>query len=285
MLDLFAPLPIEVRHEQRRAYRSFLADRDGVVDVQRRTLTRREEQMKRFETPLPRVRDMDREAFTAQYTRFDARDSKLTPELLFLLAMVKINASEAFGVNASFGDALKRTLANDDDLELRILIEETYHTRILLSSALLYGITVNGPYTPPSALRILIGSIAHTPESISRPLVLASEILGSLMFAEMLALAGQVLKHDPELRDAVEERIVEILVDEIGHISFNRLHLGAAGLAQARLLLPIIAKGLSSAIPEARALGAMPSNPAAKLSCLTTPRGLPEQVRSKTFFA
>lgn len=282
MLNVFTPIASAARPEHRLAYRSFLAVRDGVPDLQQRTLSRREESLSRFLRPLARERDLDREVFDAQYERFDAtRPTSL--ETLLLLALVKVNAAEAFGVNSTYEQALRRAIASDDDLELILLIEENYHTKILLSSARLYGVAVQAPYTPPTALRALIGSMAHTPEFLSRPLILASEVFGTLSFLKLLRVAGRLLKHDPELRDAVEERLIEVLIDEIGHVSFNRVCLGGAGLAQARALLPLVGRGLRNAIPEFAALGI-------DLSCdgaeqITTSSHLPEAVRRAAFVA
>jgi hypothetical protein len=284
MIDTFAAMPTELRQAQRKQYRAFLTDRDGDVDFNRRTLTRRETRMAKYEQPLPRLRSMDEEGFAQQYGGFDAK-RRSTPEMLLLLALVKVNAAEAFGVSKTFGKMMKRALRDDDDLEPLLLIEETYHTRILLSSAKLYGIEVNAPYVPPSALRILIGGIAHTPESISRPLTLAGEILGTLLFANLLTVAKKVLAHDPELADSIEERIIEVLVDELGHISFNRMCLGPLGLAQARLLVPLVARSMAGFSPELQALGAMPNNPLADLPKIADPARLPEVVRSQAFFA
>jgi len=284
MIDTFAAMPIEVRKTQRKQYRAFLAERDGEVDFNRRTLTRREARMRAYEQPLSRQRGMDEKTFALQYERFDA-SRRSSPEMLLLLALVKVNAAEAFGVTKTFGKAMKRAITDNDDLESLLLIEETYHTRILLSSACLYGIDVNAAYTPPSALRILIGGIAHTPESLSRPLVLAGEILGTLLFANLLTGARKVLKDDPELADAIEERIIEVLVDEIGHISFNRMCMGPVGLAQTRVLLPIVAKALGSIAPEMQLLGVMPSNPLVDLPKIADPSRLPEVVRNQAFFA
>ena len=185
MLDIFSPMHPTEQREKRVTYRRFLADRDGAPDVERRTLSRREETMTRFERPLAGRRALDRALFDAQYARFDP--SRPTPdEMLLLLTLVKVNAAEAFGVNSTYNQALRQATANQDDLELVLLIEETYHTKILLSSTRLYGLDVHGPYTPPLALRALIGGIAHAPEAVSRPLTMASEIFGTLSFLKLL---------------------------------------------------------------------------------------------------
>jgi hypothetical protein len=282
MLDLFSPLPPAARAESRLAYRAFLAERDGSVDAARRTLSRREERMERHLRPLARTRSVDPVLFDRQYRSFDA-SIKTPEEVLLLLALVKTNATEAYGVNRGFAKAHERAVRDQDDLELVLLIEESYHTRILLSSASLYGLEITAPFSPSAALRALIGGIVDMPMFVARPLTLAAEILGTLSFLNLLGAAGRILKDDPELRDAVEERIIEILIDEIGHVSYNRMCLGGAGLAQAQMLVPIIARGLRDSIGEVRELGLSVTPHERALA--STRRGLPEAVQKAAFFS
>ncbi len=137
-----------------------------------------------------------------------------------------------------YESTLRRALKNDDECELMVMVEETYHTRILVSTALSYGIEVKSAYQPPTALRGLITTIVKTPKAIARPLTLAAEVLAVLMFSNLLEKSRVVLRHDPELRDSVEERLCEILTDEIGHMSYNRACIGPVGMMQARAVLP-----------------------------------------------
>src|SRR5690606_10964530 len=116
-------LPADVCHHHLDAYSEYLKERDGKLDVQRRTLARREASMARFESAPRRVREMDRPLFSAQYKRFDPTQ-KTTPDMMLLLSLTKINAAEAYGVGAAYGKALERALANDDQLEVNLLIEE-----------------------------------------------------------------------------------------------------------------------------------------------------------------
>jgi hypothetical protein len=282
MLDLFSPLPLGARAENRRAYRAFLADRDGDVDAPSRTLSRREERMERHLRPLAHTRPLDRALFDRQYASFDAAID--TPDaMLLLLALVKTNAAEAYGVNRGFDKAYKQAIREQDDLELVLLIEESYHTRILLSASRLYGLDITAPFAPTAAYRALIGGITGMPQFVSRPLILAAEILGTLAFLKMLHAAGRILKDDPELRDAVEERILEVITDEVGHVSYNRMCLGSAGLAQARMLLPIVALGVKDLIGETKKLGLTITPDATAL--VETRSGLPEVVRRAAFVA
>lgn len=282
MLDIYAPLTPDARRQTRVAYRQFLADRDGTLDLENRTLSRREERMAHYASTGIAPRALDRPLFDAQYKRFDRR-VETSQEMLLLLTLVKANAAEAYGVNAIFDKVYRRVVKKEDDLEVLLLIEEGYHTRILLSAAKLYDVEITQPFLPTAALRTLIGALGIMPESVSRPLSLAGEVLGTLTFLKLLEVAGRVLKHDPELRDQVEERIVEVLVDEIGHISFNRTCLGAAGLACASKLLPIVATMLGDTMPELRMLGIAPQYDTSPL--VKAPGGIPETVRRAAFIA
>jgi hypothetical protein len=284
MLDLFAAAPKTLRTARLQEYHHYLVERDGEMNLEERTLSRREQTMKKYETPPKAIRDMDQAEFRKQYSKFETGKS-LPPEVVLLLGLVKVNAAEAYGVAQNFQRTLHRAQKADDDSELRILCEECYHTRILLSSSNRYGIEVRDPYRPPSALRILIGGIATTPMAISRPLTLVGEIIATLMFVKLLDVTEKVLASDPETRDAILERIAEICTDERGHISYNRMHMGAADMAQTRLLLPMAARVLSTAFPEMVALGAYPINVLQDLPLLTDPKHLPESVRRQSFVA
>jgi hypothetical protein len=284
MVDLFSPLTPEARRENRAAYQSFLTARDGVVDVERRTLTRREEGMARYTRPLSRVREIDRALFDAQYASFDPKVA-MPQEMMLLMALVKVNAAESFGANRTYDKVFRHALKHNDALELTLVIEETYHTRILLSSAVLYGIEVTSPFKPPATLRALISGITLSPHFISRPLTLASEMLGTLVFTNLLEKARDVLKHDPELRDSVEERLSDVLVDELGHVSFNRMCLGGAGLAQARMMLPMLGMTLGGVIPELSVLGVMSGYSERDLDILYNGTRLPEHVRKAAFLS
>jgi hypothetical protein len=284
MLDLFAAVPRDLQQRRLKEYEQYLCDRDGEMDLKTLSLSKREELIAKHEA-LPAVtRDMDAAEFKKQYTSFDRRTPP-SPEMTLLLTLVKVNASEAYGVSRAMQSVLDRATKNGDQCELRILCEEQYHTRILLSSANLYGIEVNEPYHPPSVMRILIGGMANLPRGLAHPLTLAGEIFGSVLFARLLGIARQVLKDAPQVRDAIEERLIEIWADERGHISYHRLTMGPAGLAQTRLILPMLNRAMMTAMPEAVASGAITANIFEHLPLIADPKQLPEAVRQQAFLA
>jgi hypothetical protein len=79
-----------------------------------------------------------------------------------------------------------------------------------------------------------------------------------MMLTHMLRLLREVFKAAPSLRDALEERLIEVLIDEIGHVSYNRLQLNAWGCGLAKAILPLTAVGIGCPVAEARALGLFP---------------------------
>jgi hypothetical protein len=282
MLDPFRTVPVEARSENLARYAEFLLRRDGTMDHEKQFLSYREEGIRRFETAPSRIRDIDRDLFKAQYASFD-RTKETSAEMLLLLALVKVNGAEAYGVTRTYDKVLRRAMKNKDQCELTLLTEETYHTRLLLSASLAYGVEVSGAYEPPAALRALIATIGAVPASMARPLVLASEVLGILLFLNLLEKNREVLRHDPELRDGIEERLSEIITDELGHMSFNRALLGPVGMAEARMLLPVVAASMSGIFPELNVLGSMARASTDEVAGLVSGRRLPEQVARTAF--
>jgi hypothetical protein len=282
MLEVFTPLTPEAQRESRAAYRSFLIARDGTPDLATRTLSLREQSMDRFHRKLSRQREVDRELFMKQYVRFD-RKQPMSREALLLLALVTLNSAESYGVTQTFDMVHTRAMEAVDDVEFLLLIEEVYHTRILLSAAPLWGLDIAAPARPPLFLRGLITAIVRGPGVVSQPLVLASEVVATIMCVKLLQATGEILKHDPELRDTIEERITEVLVDEIGHVSFNRTLVGPRALAAAQFFWPKVARHTEMMMPVLGALGV-------NLSCddvntLTSSKRLPASVRQTAYVA
>jgi hypothetical protein len=279
-MEIFTAVPADARAEKRREYRHYLRERDGVPDLAAHTLSKREATMQRFLVAGARSIDMD--VFERQCARFDPK-CPTSPEELLLLALVKVNAAEAWGVDQTLDAAMARARRSEDDTEVMLLLEEFYHTKILLSSARLYGIDLVEASKPHVAVRALVKAIATLPEPFARILTLAGEIIGVIAFTNLLDVTRRVLRGAPVVRDAIEERLHEILIDEIGHVSFLRLCMSEVALTQTKRLLPLVAFGVARGVPEVAVLGAGPTAP---LECVATlERRLPRAVATSAFFA
>src|SRR4051794_6032170 len=116
------------RAEGLAAYAEFLSARDGTPNLEKRSLSKREESMQRFEAPKALFHGrIDQSLFEAQFLRFDPK--RPTPrELLLLLTFVKINASEAYGVEEGIAGLLKKGKMEipSEGTQLMVLLEEYY---------------------------------------------------------------------------------------------------------------------------------------------------------------
>jgi hypothetical protein len=283
MNAVFSPIPQSLRRERLEAYAAFLAERDGEPDFERRTLAKREAAAASFEaTPLRYDGPFAAALFEDQHRRYDGR-RPTSAEVALLLIFAKINANEAYGVDR----VTRKARPDGDDLrahiERLVLLEEVYHTRLLLSATGIFGVRVTEPALPTAVTRAIVAGIADLPEIAARPITLAGEIMGILTFHRLIGGVRRVLGAHPEVRDALEERVTEVLIDELGHMSFNRLLAGPGAFSALRPLVALFALGTRGALPEAEAIGILPISPREALSF--DPAALPEEVRRRAFLA
>jgi len=259
----FVPIAVSQRNDALAAYAAHLAVRDGIPDVSGRILPQRQETLTRFggERHLFKGR-IDPERFaTHMYAAYQHRPSAsldLPADLLFVFTCVRANTYEAYAVEHLLAtvDSAQDTMRQRTNLI--IMLEEYYHTSFLLSIADLFDLTVPAPAPPPFVVRALIAGLAHLPNGVAHPLTLCSEIIGLALFVKLFELAGTVFAAEPALREAIEVRLGEVIADELGHISYNRLHLGRSGLKMAQWLLPRVANGTRYGMPGAAGLGLYP---------------------------
>jgi hypothetical protein len=266
-----------------RDYVKFLGRRNGEMDFQRRRYARREEHLHALAaSPARFAGRFDEALFRSQYRSYD-RAQETSPATQLLLIFCKINAGEAFGVEI-MREARKAFFERTEaqyQAEKIIATEEEYHTRLLVGSTQYFGVEINQAFVPPLPLKILIHGLAKMPQRFFHSVLLAAELSGVYTFTTLLEATRTILKDQPEVRDAMEERLCAVLIDEIGHVSYNRLALGSAGLRAARWLYPLVQKSVAAG-PEFQALRAYA--PEAPGLAAFDFRHLPEEVRRNSFF-
>jgi hypothetical protein len=89
---------------------------------------------------------------------------------------------------------------------------------------------------------------------VSDAFVLCGEIVGVVLFSLLLERARVLFAHEPAALARIEKLFAQIMVDEVGHVHFVRSRLSPAGLAWARRLLPLVARGALDDLPEMYAL-------------------------------
>lgn len=271
------------REDLLKAYRAFLAERNGEMDFNR-GFSRREAWLGEASGWAARYEGaVDAAAFNRAYVDFrEARHLSLP--VLALLTFVKANAGEAYGVEVVNRVRHKR---HDDtrlfhQVERLLGYEETYHTKILIGATQHFGVEVKGAWKPNLQLRVLIGSLAYAPGVLFHPILLASEISGVFLFQWMLKRVGEIFKDQPDIRESMEQRLTEILVDEVGHVAFNRMAVGPRALAAVRAMVPKVVEGVLGTTPEYRALG-LDENAMKEVARFDLDQ-LPEEVRRRSYF-
>src|SRR5262249_16205848 len=88
------------------------------------------------------------------------------------------------------------------------------------------------------------------PENIANVLVLDGEIVGVAIFSLLLEKARELFAPQSEVLARIEALFAQVMVDEVGHVHFVRSGLGKRGLAWAKRLLPLVARGVLEDVPE-----------------------------------
>jgi hypothetical protein len=269
-----------------RDYLAHLLQRDGAL-VGRDRLERREADCHRLDS-ADAVYDgpADPATFERQYRAYDPR-VRMSDDLTALLAFVKINAGEAYGVEIM--TAGKPHLFEGDEVahvaERTLLAEEHYHTRLLVGAMRHFpGLTRGeGTWTPAAPIRILIHGLLRCPEAAFYPVLMASELAGIQAFTWVLNRLPTLFPDHPAVRQSLEERLTEVMVDEVGHIAYNRVRVGDTGAAFARWLAPQVLRGIVMNAPELGVLG-LDAAEQRRLQGLDY-LDLPEEVRRRAWFA
>lgn len=281
---LYGSVPETPREDLLRDYLAFLGRRNGSTEVGR-PFPERERWLEAADgTSIRHQGELSAADFEHHYVTFDPK-REASKAMIALLALVKMNAGEAYGVEvvSRHRHRGREPKGVFEQVERVLGTEETYHTRILVGAAGNFGLEKpTAAWTPPLGIKVLIGSLAYSPKALFHPILLAAEIGGVFMFNWMLQRLGEVFRDEPALRESLEARMVEILIDEVGHLAFNRLAVGPWGMSTARKLAPHVAHGTTDATPEFKALGWTSSTadaiPSFELS------HLPEEVLRRAFF-
>lgn len=263
MLDarLFTPLPAEERRGIAGAFVAFARARDGAPDLQRRTLAQREAFFARLrERPAPRWagEPIDADEFR-RWHRGHRPLGEAPPLIAWLVKVARANEGEGWGVDYLLARGGFDGLGAGGALHPRDFadLEETYHTRIMREVVALFGLDY-ALRTPPWPIRQSVKLMARLPQRAAYMLLLAGELMGTVAFAHLARQGEALLAGQPELCQRVRELFDEILIDEVGHVTFLLGSMEAWQLAVIRRLALLFAasarRGYSNDPGEAAAM-------------------------------
>ncbi len=286
MSSFYGPVDDQQREQSLSAYIAYLNERNGLLDPATGTLPNREASLSAMNaSPVRYEGRLSQADFDRLLTKWDPSDSALTPEMLLLVVLCRMNDGEAYGVRVVKAAQEQRN-RGVNDLRTKVISfaqeEEEYHTRILKGAAHHFALDVKGEYKPSLALKGLIHAMARAPKPLFHPILYGSEVAGVFLFNWMLGRIREMVT-EPALREALEQRMMEILVDEMGHVAFNRLVLSERARGIGKFLAGQTIKGMTWITPELSAIGFNTQAQAAFADFDIDQ--LPEEARRRGFFA
>ena len=250
--DPFRVLSDTERRRHLAGYLRHLEQRNGTPDLAARTLSRREAAFAELERkPVAWEGEVDHAGF---FAHLESRGRPpIDARTLWLVAIAKANEGESYGVDIELRGFLARGQANVDPIELQLMIEEQYHSRILVEACRTCGLEVV-LRKPRWGQRWLIHLIQVLPERLRWIPVLCGEVLGSNVFRLLLDNC-HLFVDEPEVEARLRFLLGEIWLDEIFHVAFLRARLGPWAVRAARAMLPAAARLLMKDVPQLVALG------------------------------
>jgi hypothetical protein len=220
-------------------YRRYLAERNGVPDLLRRRLERREEFFARIDAhPVRSRRTIDRDAFL-RHLRRRRPEAGLGRELAWLLATAKLNQAERFGVG--LGETYGRDTRNRPPEAIYLALEEHYHTLLLAHVLDVFDLPFQ-VVPPPLVMRQFVKLSVFLPERPGLPFVGAAEMAGCVMFDELRRAGVRIFADEPDVAARIDSLYGQILTDEIGHVGYCAARCSPTGRMLMRRLYPSFAR-------------------------------------------
>ena len=204
---------------------------------------------------------------------------------LLVLCLHDINAAEEYGVQVTSAAREHLWLRDDPLLRLERWLghEETFHSKLLKGSAVHFGVELPSDWQPQLSHKVVFEILKKAPPSIFHPVLLAAEVTGLFVMNWLLKRIEGATTLRPELRWTLQERVLEVMVDEVGHVAFNRAAMGPTGMAVSQALSRLVIKGLGD---QNKALVALGMNDAVQGEIGGFDfMDLPAEVRAAGFFA
>jgi hypothetical protein len=224
-------------------YREFLIDRDGAPDIYRDRLANREVFFERVEREVVRSKvEFDRSLYLRNVSKH-RNDEGLDERLRWILAVARGNQAERFGVELGrlYGHAAPEDAPSE---EIHVLLQESYHTRILADVVAIFGLPV--PQLPPSFLirqMIKLMLFNPLPERFNLPLVGVAEMQGCIFFKALRDRGIELFADEPEVVERMALLFNEILADELCHVGLIDARLGDFGRKVKQRLYDAMASG------------------------------------------
>jgi hypothetical protein len=231
----------------REIYLDYLRERNGAADLALRSCVQREAALSWIASRPVMVgstQRLDQSTFSRNQA-MRVPEVGLSMQMLWTLCAASINLAEAWGVDYTFE---LRDHRDDTDPYAWVLLEESYHTRLLGDCVRALGLEMS--IRPPRAVvRTLLKGTLRLPYSWSNMTILASEVIGLVAFKALQRTARELFAYEREVLARIDGIFDQIITDEIGHVMWLRSTMDSTRLALTRRLVPWVARAYLRDIP------------------------------------
>jgi hypothetical protein len=281
MNDVFTPMTAAEKAQQNRDYLAHVKQRDGFPDVHRRTLAKREEFYEEYrKNPLLYEGEVPRDEFWKIYRSRSKEAKKSSSKMaLWMAILARVNTGEKYGVELG----MSRYETEQPDLEnpmTYLEMEEFYHTHMLGDAlkVLNVDVTIEEPH---GMMKPFVWFIARLPKFFSYPITLMAEVMATVLFVELWLTAKQFFANKGEAGRRIIWLVEQILIDEVGHVSFVQAQMGPIRLWLTKKLMPLAAPVL---LGEDKSIGALYDlNELSQKAFHFNWELLPAEIRAKAF--
>lgn len=249
MSYIFSAMAKSQRVAFQHIYIEYLRRRDGVPNLETRSLPWRESRLRHLASNLTTqpVLGLDEHVFARNLVS-KWPEPGLEPRMLWALSVAKVSRLEDYGVAYKLKTCGFAT-AVEDDPHLYIELEELYHSRIILLA--LRQVGLQATMLPPSRItQLALKLMMRLPQAISDIIVMAAEVAGVTVFRMLAEKARELFQQTPQVLCNILTLLSQLLIDEVGHVFYVRSCLDRPRLYLARLILPLVAKSLLDSMPE-----------------------------------
>lgn len=250
--DPFRALSDAERAEEIVAYHGHLLEREGEIDWETWTLPKREEQMRELRArQIVWKGRIDRDAFYQHFHRVGRPETDIRTHWAILAGIS--NESERYGVVLETRQ-LKRKGAQADPVQVYHVLQEDYHTAMLLEACRTLGLDGVRLLRPRRVHQWIIRAMTYMPDSLRYGLILVGESIGSVV-TKLLRDTCHLFGDDPKVEEHLRAILTEIIDDERLHAVHCRARVGRWALPIARAVLPLATWVAVRAYPQIGRLG------------------------------
>ncbi len=236
-VSIFDTLTKIERDRTQDAYLEYVKGRDGVPDLAARSLKKREAYFAKVEAEAAKYQgDVPTAEFFAGMK--SNRELKQMSELgQWMCCVARSNEGESFVIDMALADSDKRSRDLNDPITY-VQLEEFYHTRMLLHSLDLLGVSDLRLSEPRGFGRTFLTLLARMPKDVSNVLALLGEVAGVVLFDALRDKGAELLDADDPVTAQILDMLDQLLIDEYGHMAFVRSRLGPVRMELVRKMAP-----------------------------------------------